>query len=101
MMNAIIHNDIVRAINNGYILVFVLLDLISAFDAFNHAVLLEVLEENFDINAELKWFRLYLSDRTQSCVVSHTPAGHLISSVPQRWVIDSQMFVESVRMSIS
>ena len=55
MAIAIAHNDIVRAIDNGDVLVLILLDLSSAFDMVDYVVPLDVLEEHFDVkNIELE-----------------------------------------------
>ena len=92
---AIVHNDIVGAIDNGDVSVLLLLDLISAFDTVDHAVLFETFEERFSVkNIELEWFRSYLSDRMQFIrVASQTSATvQLTFSAPQGSVIGPQKF---------
>ena len=98
MAIVIIHNDIVQAMNNGDVSVLILLDLSSAIDIVDHAVLLAVLEERFCIkNIELEWFRPYLS---VFCVASQTSASvQLTCSMPQGSVIDPQRFVAYMKDS--
>ena len=64
------HNDIVRAIDAGEVSLLVLLDLSAAFDTVDHGILLEVLQNRFDVQYRvLNWFKSYLSDRTLSFCV--------------------------------
>ena len=51
----------------GHVSALVLLDLSSAFDTVDNAILLDVLEKRFGIGGmALKRYRLYLSDRMQT-----------------------------------
>ena len=62
-----VHNDIVRAIDDGKVTALVLLDLSSAFDTVDHDILLRVLEERFGVNGvPLSRFRSYLTGREQT-----------------------------------
>ena len=63
-----VHNRLVRNVDRGgHVSALVLLDLSSAFDTVNHAILLDMLEKRFGIGGmTLKWYRSYLSDRTQT-----------------------------------
>ena len=59
----IVHNDVVRSTDAGFVSALVLLDLSAAFDTINHAILLEVLTERFGFeNLELDWFHSYHTD---------------------------------------
>ena len=58
----IVHNDILCAMENQGVTLLVLLDLSSAFDTIDHAVLLARLHHRLGINATiLRWFQSYLS----------------------------------------
>ena len=60
---AIVHNDIVCAIDHGFVSALVLLDLSAAFDTVNHEVLMYILKDRFSIeHHELDWFRSYHSE---------------------------------------
>ena len=45
----VVHNDIVCAIDQGHVVVLVLLDLSSAFDTVDHSTLLSVLQTRFSV----------------------------------------------------
>ena len=62
----IVHNDIVRSTDAGFVSALVLLDLSAVFDTVDHAILLEVLTERFGVeNRELDWFRSYHTRRNR------------------------------------
>ena len=96
MAVTIIHNDIVRSTDAGFVSALVLLDLSAAFDTVDHAILLEVLTERFVVeNLELDWFRSYHTGRTQTFT---TPSGNsspiaLTCSVPHGSVIGPKEFI--------
>jgi len=46
----IVHNDIVRAIDNGQLTVMLFLDLSSAFDTVDHDIMLSILHRRFLID---------------------------------------------------
>ena len=61
-----VHNDILRAIDNGGCVILLLLDLSAAFDTVNHYILLSRLRDRFGVSGTaLAWFQLYLSARIQ------------------------------------
>ena len=81
-----IHNDIMCSLGRGEVVMLVLLDLSAAFDTIDHDILLNRLEKRYGIKGNaLKWFRSYLSDRTQSVIVNDTESNiqHLKYGVPQ------------------
>ena len=81
-----IHNDIMRNGNNGKLTMLVLLDLSAAFDTIDHETLLTRLENTYGIKGTaLKWFRSYLTSRTQSVIIDDTISErkHLKYGVPQ------------------
>ena len=60
-------NDFLTAMDTGKVSELTLLDLSAAFDTADHNILLHRLEHTFGFQrTALAWFRLYLSDRTQT-----------------------------------
>jgi hypothetical protein len=56
----LVHNDLVRLINNGQMSALLLLELSAAFDTVDHDILLTVLDRRFGINdTAIYWFRSY------------------------------------------
>ena len=61
-----VHNDILRAIDNGGCVILLLLDLSAAFDTVDQAILLSRLRDRFGVSGTaLVWFQSYLSDGSQ------------------------------------
>ena len=61
-----IHNDILRAIDDGECVILVLLHLSAAFDTVDHDILITRLKHLFGITGKaLGWIQSYLSGRTQ------------------------------------
>ena len=61
-----VHSDILSAVDNGCVVVLVLLDLTAAFDTIDHAILLSRLRHRFGVTgAALDWLRSYLANRKQ------------------------------------
>ena len=92
----ILHNDLVRAIDKGYVTALVLLDLSAAFDTVNHELLIEVLKKRFAIDGvALNWFKSYLDDRTQTFMFGNVESVlyAVNSSVPQGSVLGPLEFV--------
>ena len=90
-----VHNNIVRAIDDGKVSLMVLLDLSAAFDTVNHDTLIQVLEDPFRVNgAALEWFK-YLTDRTQTFQVGSETSGthHVTCGVPQGSVLGPKEFI--------
>ena len=84
----LIHNDILRFIDNNecvMLVLLVLLDLPAAFDTVDHTILLTGLNNRFAIRGKaLTWLRSYLSDRTQFLKVENecSSCRKLIYGVP-------------------
>jgi len=82
----VVHNDIIRAIDEGHVVALALLDLSSAFDTIDHPTVLSILQSRFSITGQpLEWFHSYLTGRTQVFTThfGHTPHVPLITGVPQ------------------
>ena len=75
--------------------VFICIDLYSAFDTVDHALLLDKLQGCGIVNSELAWFRYYLSNRTQ--VVSYqnqlSATCAIDTGVPQGAILGPLLFV--------
>ena len=91
-----VHNDTVRAIDNGLATGLVLLDLSSAFDTVDHSILLSVLNNRFYVSeTALHWFESYLLNRTQSFLFAgeQTAPAILDCGVPQGSVLGPFEFI--------
>lgn len=92
----VVHDDIVRAIDQGHVVAMALLDLSAAFDTVDHATLLDILSHRFSINGRcLTWFQSYLANRTQVFTTSSTQSAPipLNAGVPQGSVLGPVEFV--------
>ena len=73
-----------------------MLDLSAAFDTLDHSVLLHRLEHRFGVTGTvLKWFRPFLSNRTQCISISSLPKSKpmkLVFGVPQGSVLGPILF---------
>ena len=69
-----VHNDILRAIDNGGCEILLLLDLSAAFDTVDHGILLSRLRDRFGVSGTaLAWFQSYLSSLYQ--LMGNGPLG--------------------------
>ena len=65
-----ITNDILLALDSGYVSLLTLLDLSAAFDRIDHCILLNRLQHMCDIFCTaLPWFSSYLTNRKQPVIV--------------------------------
>ena len=90
-----VHNDIVTAIDNGYSVILVLLDLSAAFNTVDHMILLRRLSTCFGIcNRAFDWFVSYLSDCMQIVEVegNSSHSSHLTRGVPQGSVLEPILY---------
>jgi Reverse transcriptase (RNA-dependent DNA polymerase) len=92
----IIHNDIVRSLDQRRLTALLLLDLSAAFDTVDHRCRLNVLKQRFAVDGSaLEWFRSYLSDRTQTFTVrdDRSATNSVNCSVPQGSVLGPVEFI--------
>ena len=85
-----VHNDLVRATDNGQVSPLVLLDLSAAFDTVDHEILVSVLSKRFSLaETVLYWCQSYLNDCTQTfSYADRTSSSFTVDcSVPQGSVL--------------
>jgi hypothetical protein len=89
-----VQNDILRAIDDGYGVYLVLLDLSAAFDTINHTILIRHLHDMGVRDFALKWWSSYLVDRTQSVTIDGVCSQPTILQfgVPQGSVLSPVLF---------
>lgn len=90
-----VHNDVLCAMENQGVTVLVLLDLSSAFDTIDHAVLLARLHHHLGVDGTiLDWFKSYLYDRTQCVYINgkFSAPKPLKYGVPQGSVLGPLLF---------
>jgi len=90
-----LHNDIIKAIDNGDVCALVLLDLTAAFDTVDHKILIDILHDRFGIESDvLKWMTSYLDNRSQVVSVGRNLSSvrTLPCGVPQGSVLGPQEF---------
>ncbi len=90
-----VQNDILMELDKAKVVMLVLLDLSAAFDTIDHEILLKRLSRWCGINGTaLKWFQLYLKERTQTVSVgsSHSKYKTLKYGVPQGSVLGPILF---------
>jgi hypothetical protein len=90
-----VQNDILIDIDNKKVVLLVMLDLSAAFDTIDHDILLTRLRENYGINGKvLKWFKSYLTDRSQTVNINDEASlpTKLKYGVPQGSVLGPLLF---------
>ena len=88
-------NDLFLSLDKGNISVLALLDFSSAFDTFDHPILVHRLHTDFGFtDSFLQWFSSYLTDRTQYISLSNHCSAftHVHSGVPQGSFLGPMLF---------
>ena len=86
----------VASVDRGDVGALVLLDMSAAFDTIDHSIMLDVLQQRFDVHdAALDWFVSYFVDRTQVVVVGTDSSfvSELRTGTPQGSVLGPRSFV--------
>ena len=94
-----VHNDALRAMDDGECVFLVLLDLSAAFNTIEHVGLQKCLTDSFGISREsLSWVNLYLSDRQQAVTVCGVESkdNTLKYGVPQGSVLGPVFFKDYI-----
>ena len=89
-------NDILHALDNGDVTVVTLLDLSATFDTIDYNILCQRLEHLYGISGTLlKWFRSYLSNRTQTVTINNKLSQPTLLNfgVPQGSVLGPILFI--------
>jgi hypothetical protein len=91
-----LYNDMVATVDRGEVGALVLLDMSAAFDTIDHSIMLEVLQQRFDVqDAALDWFASYFADRTQVVVIGDDSSlvNEFRIGAPQGSVLGPKSFV--------
>ena len=92
-----VFNDILIAVDNKKVVLLTLLDLSAAFDTVDHSILLSRLEHTLGISdSAKKWFKSYLTNRTQEVVVNGktSKSKELDCCVPQGSILGADLYSE-------
>ena len=87
--------DILEALDQGSMVVLVMLDLSAAFDTIDHNILLDRLHHSFGVKSHaLEWLRSYFHGRTQSVAIGQSHSAHkeLQYGVPQGSVLGPKAY---------
>ena len=77
--------------DNGKLNGVVFLDIKTAFDSINHVILINKMNENFGIiGMELNWFKSYLTNREQQCIINGQLSSKKISTQVRTWLIKNK-----------
>ena len=90
-----VKHDIAGVLDRNLAMMFVMLDLSSAFDTIDHAYLLTFPQDEYGVRrTALAWFRTYMEDRTYRVQIDSTTSEliPLQCGVPQGSVLGPVMF---------
>ena len=88
-------NDLLCSLDSGHVSILAMLDLSAAFDTLDNEILFDRFATTFGCSGYvLRWFRLYLSERTQSIGIDEfvSAPSMLKYGVPQGSVLGPVMF---------
>ncbi len=90
-----VQNDILRSMDEGEVVLLLLLDLSAAFDTLDHHIMLQRLKSHFGIDGVvLKWIESYLTHRRQCVLIKdeRSESKPLKYGVPQGSVLGPLLF---------
>jgi len=91
-----LYNDIIMALDSGFITALLLLDFSSAFDCVDHSILLQVLESQFGIMASaLSWIANFLILRSHTVRIGSNTSKYfnILFGVPQGSILGPILFI--------
>ena len=95
-----VKHDIAGALDRNHDMMFVMLDLLVAFDTIDHVHLLKLLQDEYGVRGTaLAWFRTYMEDRTYRVQIDSTTSEliPLQCGVPQGSVLGPVIFTFTPR----
>ena len=90
-----VQNDIFQALDQGQVVIHVMLDLSAAFDTLDHQILLNRLKSLLGVtDVAYRWFESYLSGRSQQVIINGSVSSKctLNVGVPQGSVLGPILF---------
>ena len=94
--NINMYDSILKDIDNGHIVVLLLLDMSAAFDTVDHSILLDALRDCFGISGDVhNWFTSYLKDRTYRVKIGDALSDFICAlfGVPQGSILGPILFI--------
>ena len=91
-----VQNDILINMDNGEVMLLVMLDMSAAFDTIDHNILIDILKNDFGVvDNALKWFRSYLANRKQHVVIDRCKSSEFMAAtgVPQGSCLGPVLFL--------
>jgi len=91
-----VYNDIVLALDAGFITALLLLDFSAAFDCVDHTILLQILKSQFGITSTvLLWITSFLSSRSHKVRVGSQTSRiyNILFGVPQGSILGPLLFI--------
>ena len=91
-----VHSDISKLVDDGQVVILIMLDLSAAFDTLDHTIMLVRLRRMYGIDEQaLKWISSYLYSRTQSVHVngSKSQPKTMTFAMPQVSVLGAMFYV--------
>ena len=91
-----VYNDIILALDSGFITALLLLDVSSGFDCVDHSILLEVLKLQFGITASaLRWIGNFLTNRSHLVRLGTNSSKYfnILLGVHQGFILGPLLFI--------
>ena len=95
-LNIRMFDKILKDIDNGNVVVLLLLDMSAAFDTVDHSLLLNILKQCYGIDGVVhQWFYSYLHGRVYSVNINNTFSDYICAlfGVPQGSILGPILFI--------